>query len=98
MATLDERDDAFGAGWLGDGNLTQWEMIFDERVKFLGSLVEMGIYRVSGILINDYGWVRSLMDAVKGVVLFQGKGLLATDGHRPRDHGTHGKTRKTTTE
>ena len=44
-------------GWDG-GNLTQWEMVFAERVKFLGSLVEMEIYRVSGILINDYGWIR----------------------------------------
>ena len=33
------------------------KLLFDERVKFLGSLVEMGIYRVSGILINDYGWM-----------------------------------------
>ena len=37
--------------------LTEWKLMFDERVKFLGSLVEMGIYRVSGILINDYGWM-----------------------------------------
>ena len=65
-------DDTLRDGWDG-GNLTQWKMIFDERVKFLGSLLEMGIYRVSGILINDYGWVRSVMDAVKGVVLFQGR-------------------------
>ena len=52
------------------GNLTQWEMFFDERVSFLGCLVEMGIYRVSGILINDYGWVRDAKNALKGLVLF----------------------------
>ena len=43
--------------WIKGGNLTQWEMFFDERVSFLGCLVEMGIYRVSGILINDYRWM-----------------------------------------
>jgi len=56
-------------GWDG-GNLTQWKMIFDERVKFLGSLVEMGVYRVSGILINDYGWVRKFKKALKDLLLF----------------------------
>ena len=60
-------------GFDDDGRLTEWELNFDERVKFLGSLVEMGVYRVSGVLINDYGWIRDLKNAVKGVVLFQGK-------------------------
>ena len=45
-------------GWDG-GNLTQWEMFFDERVSFLGSLVEMGIYRVSGIRKSEVRGRRS---------------------------------------
>ena len=67
-------------GWKGraddwdDGKLTQGKMLFDERIKFLGSFVEMGIYRATGILINDYGWVRRVKNAVKEVVLFQRSG------------------------
>lgn len=45
-------------------------MIFDERVKVLGFVVEMGIYRVSGILINDYEWVLRMKKWVKDLVLF----------------------------
>ena len=56
---------------LGTEELTEWKMLFDERIKFLGSLVEMGIYRISGILINDYGWVRRMKKAMKDIILFE---------------------------
>ena len=80
MNRMIDRDDLDG------GNLSQWEMVFDERVKFLGSLVEMGIYRVSGILINDYGRVRDVKNAVKGLVLFgKTKSRRAEDGQRRSD-------------
>ncbi|MBR9980885.1 MAG: hypothetical protein KFF50_07650, partial [Desulfatitalea sp.] len=45
---------------------------FNENIKFWGSAVEMGIYRMMGVLINDYAWVRQSKDAVKKRVLFDG--------------------------
>ena len=50
--------------------LTQLQVLFDERVKFLGSLMEMGIYRLTGILINDYAWLQQLKTTVKNIMLF----------------------------
>ncbi len=50
--------------------ITQFQLLFDERVKFLGSLMEMGIYRITGILINDYNWLQQLKTTVKNIVLF----------------------------
>lgn len=45
---------------------------FNENIKFWGSYMEMGIYRMVGVLINDYAWVRQSKDAVKKRVLFDG--------------------------
>jgi len=42
------------------------KLLFDERVRFLGSLVEIGVYRVSGIFINEYEWVRMIRFAKDG--------------------------------
>ena len=69
-------------------------MVFDERVKFLGSLVEMGIYRVSGILINDYGWVRDVKNALKDLVLFGKTKSWRTEGGGGRMKGDAGGAQK----
>ncbi len=50
--------------------ITQFQLLLDERVKFLGSLMEMGIYRITGILINDYDWLQQLKTHIKNLVLF----------------------------
>ena len=45
-------------------------MLFNERIKFLGSLIEMSVYRTTGLLINDYAGVQQVKNALKEVVLF----------------------------
>ena len=49
---------------------TQSKMLFNERIKFLGSLIEMSVYRTTGLLINDYAGVQQVKNALKEVVLF----------------------------
>jgi uncharacterized SAM-binding protein YcdF (DUF218 family) len=49
---------------------TQSKMLFNERIKFLGSLIEMSVYRTTGLLINDYAGVQQVKNAIKEVVLF----------------------------
>ncbi len=48
----------------------RYQLLFNERIKFLGSLMEMGLYRITGILINDYDGLRQLKEGAKRLVLF----------------------------
>ncbi len=49
---------------------TLTQVLFDERIKFLGSLLEMGIYRATGALLNDSERIRQAKTNVKRLILF----------------------------